>query len=331
MNVEGMNKVKDFVIKMAACCLLLAFVPVTGCGKFKDEMARKKAQRQEEEKYKFDNEDDFLNFYRKEITNSLRKNDKDALEELFCENVVENTDDLDEGCEYLFAMEDWSSIDTLRSNASSYKEYNHDEHFTYVNAWEDIGIGDTRYRIYFSGFASYYTIENSRSSFSKENTGLTNLLISELDEDGNPVEPPYDAVNGIYHPGRAACENIVSIVLDTYSSTNDDGSYIDTMTDEALESLMSADLLKSADKDELDAFIRFIRCGSQSKKNKIFFSLSKKGENIVLTTVVHFELEDHSLSILVKDGLIDGAAFSADADTAKPVSGEIKGFAGLVD
>lgn len=326
-----MKGIKDFALKAVACCLILAFIPVTGCNRIKDRMADRRAQREEEEKLKFDSDKDFLNYYRKEITNALRTGDKDALEDLFCENVIENVSDLDEGIEYVLTMEDWSAIGTLRSNSSSYNEYNPGEHFTYVNAWEDISAGDTTYRLYFSGFASYYAEEHSVSKFSKKNTGLTNLLISKLDEDNDPVEPPYDAISGIYYPGRHECEVIVNTVINTYSSTNDDGSYIDTMTDEALESIMTPALLKSADKDELEAFIRFIRYGSMSKKNDIIFFLGEKNGDIVLTNIVHFELEDRCLTLLVKDGRIDGAAFSGDADPVKPVSGVVKGFYGVVE
>ena len=328
---ENMNRLKDIVIRSVTCCLLLAFIPVTGCSAFKERMAEKKAQRQEEEKYKFDTDKDFLNFYRKEITNALRKQDDDALKDLFCENVIDNTGDLDEGIEYVLGMEDWSEIDILRSDSSSYKEYNPDNHFCFVNAWEEVGVGDTKYRIYFSGFAYYYAEEKSISKFSVENTGLTHLRISELDDNNDPIEPPYDAINGIYHPGRKACEEIVSIVLDTYSSTNDDGTYIDTMTGEAIGSIMTPGLPESADEDELEAFITFIRYGSMSKKNELFFFLDEKNGGVVLTTVVHFELEDRCLTILVKDGLIDGASFSENADPVKPRSGEIKGFFGVVD
>ena len=326
-----MKTLKELAVKAVACCLLFAFIPFTGCDSFKERMAANRARREEDEKYKFDTDKDFLNFYRKEITNALRTNDKAALKELFCEYVVENTDDLDEGISYVMELVDWNEIGVLRSNSSSYKEYNSDNYFTYVNAWEDISADDTTYRIYFSGFASYYAKENSRSKFSKENTGLTNLLICELGDDNKPIEPAYDAINGVYHPGRAACENIVNVVLDTYSATNDDGSYIDSMTDEALKGIMSPNLLKSADKDELESFIRFIRYGSQSKKNKIFFFLDEKNGSVVRTNVVHFELEDHCLTILFKDGLIDGVAFSEDADPVTPKSGEIDGFFEVVD
>ena len=331
LHTTDLNKMKDHVLRAVTCCLLAAFVLCTGCDRFKARMDRNRAQRQEEEKYKFDTDKDFLNFYRKEITNALRNKDKDGLIELFCETVAENTCDLDEGAEYLFGMEEWDEIGILRSDSSSYKEYNPGEHFTFVNAWEDISVDDTNYRIYFSGFASYYTKEKSRSSFSKENTGLTNLLICELDDDNNPVTAPYDAICGIYHPGREACERIFDTVLNTYSSTNDDGSYIETMTDEALESIMTPGLLKQADKDELEAFIRFIRYGSQSKKNQVFALLDGKNGNLVLTNIVHFELEDRCLTIRFKDGLIDGAAFSENADKVMPGSGEIRGFFGVVD
>ena len=326
-----MNKLKDLILKTVTCCILLTLIPLTGCDKFKARMERRRAQRQEEEKYKFDTEKDFLNFYRKEITNALRTNDKDALLDLFCPTVVENTSDIEEGAAYILGMEDWSNIGILRSNSSSYKEYNHDEHFYFVNAWEDIAVDDTEYRIYFSGFTYYYVLVKGTSKFSVENTGLTNLRVCELDKDNKPVDTPYDAINGIYHPGRQACEVIVDTVLNTYSSKNDDGTFIDTMTDEALESIMTPELLKSADGDELEAFIKFIRYGSQSKKNNIFFFLKEKNDSFVLTNIVHFELEDRCLTILVKDGLIDGAAFSENADPVAPVSGEIRGFFGVVD
>ena len=326
-----MNRLKEIAVKAVTCCLLLTLIPVTGCSAIKERMDNKKAQRELEEKYKFSTDKDFLNFYRKEITNALRTQDDDALRDLFCETVVENTDDFDEGIEYVFAMEDWSEIGTLRSNSSSYKEYKSEYHFLYVNAWQDVSAGDKEYRIYFSGYANYYAEVKGSSYFSVEDTGLTNLQIYELDDNNDPIETQYGAISGIYHPGRKACEEIVNTVLNTYSSTNDDGSYIDTMTDEALESIMTPSLLKSADEDELESFIQFIRYGSLSKKNKIYFFLEEKNGGYVLTNVVHFELEDRCLTILVKDGLIDGAAFSEDEDPVTPKSGEIEGFFGVID
>ena len=60
-----------------ACCLLLAFV-LTGCDSFKEAMERSRKEREEIEQYAFDNEKDFLNHYRKEITNALRTQDADT-------------------------------------------------------------------------------------------------------------------------------------------------------------------------------------------------------------------------------------------------------------
>ena len=326
-----MNGIKNLATKAVTCSLLAALVLCTGCDSFRERMAERRAQRAEDEKYLFDNDEDFLNFYRKEIKNALRNRDKSALIELFCENVIENTCDIDEGAEYLIEMEEWDDIGTLRSNSSGYKGYEPDEHYLYVNAWEDISVGDTTYRMYFSGYASRYIEEKSISKFSREDTGLTNLLICELDDDNDPVEPPYSAISGIYHPGRLECEIIFDTVVNTYSSTNDDGSYIDTMTDEALESIMTPELLKSADKDELEAFITFIRYGNQSKKYDYYVFLDEKSGSCVLTATIHFELEDRSLTLLIKDGLIDGAAFCEGTDPDLPGSGEIAGFYGVVD
>ena len=310
---------------------MLSIVPLSGCNSIRERIESNRAEREEEEKYKFDTDKDFLNFYRREITNSLRKNDKSALRSLFCETVIENTDDLDEGISYIFDLEDWDQVDMLRSNSSAYKEFNSGEHFTFVSAWVDIEEGDTQYRIYFSGFASYYVEVKSISQFSKENTGLTNLLICELDENNKPVEQACYTINGIYYPGRQDIENIVDTVFNTYSSTNDDGSYIDTMTDEALESIMSPELLKSADKDELEAFIRLIRYGYNSKEHNVFFFMNEKNGSYILSTVIHLGLDDRSIAIIVRDGLIDGAVISEETDPVTPKSGEIEGFSDLVD
>ena len=326
-----MNSIKNHVIKAVTCSLLVAFVLFTGCDSFMERMAERRAQREEDEKYLFENDEDFLNFYRKEIRSALMNRDKSALLDLFCETVVENTCDIDEGAEYLMELEEWDDIGVLRSDSSGYKGYSPDGHYLFVNAWEDISVGDTEYRMYFSGYASRYVEEKSISKFSEEDIGLTNLLICELDEDNNPIDPPYSAISGIYHPGRLELEIIFDTIVNTYSSTNDDGSYIDSMTDEALESIMTPELLKSADKDELEAFITFIRYSSQSKKNDYYVFLDEKNGSYVLTAAIRFELEDRSLTLLIKDGLIDGAAFCAGLDPDIPGSGEITGFYDVVD
>ena len=326
-----MNNIKNHVLKVVTCSLLAALILCTGCDSFMERMAERRAERQEEQERSFDTDKDFMNYYRKEIRNTLLNRDKSALLDLFCETVVENTCDIDEGAEYIMDMEEWDDIGVLRSNSSSYKEYASGGHYLFVNAWEDISVGDKTYRMYFSGYAKNYIEERGVSKFSKENTGLTHLLICELDEDNNPIETPYAGICGIYHPGRLEYEILINTVLNTYSSTNDDGSYIDTMTDEALEAIMTPELLKSADKDELEAFITFIRYGSQSKKGDVYVFLGKQSGNYVLTATVHFELEDRALTLLIKDGLIDGAAFCDGTDPDMPGSGEVTGFYGVVD
>ena len=322
---------RERVLRIVTCILLVSLVFCTGCERFRESMERQRAEREEEEKYSFETEKDFLNFYRKEITNALRNRDKDALTGLFCENVTENTCDMDEGAEYLLGLEEWDDIGTLRSNCSSYKEYSNGGHSIFVMCWEDISVGDVKYRIYFSGYSKYYVEVRSTSKFSKENTGLTNLSILELDENNDPVEDLHINICGIYHPGRKACEDLFYTTLCIYSSTNDDGSYIDVMTDEALESIMTPELLKSADKDELEAFIKFIRYCSSSKRNDAFVFIGEKNGSFVLTTTITFELADRCFTLIVKDGLIDGASLSEDKDPVNISSGEIKGFYGLVD
>jgi ABC-type uncharacterized transport system substrate-binding protein len=98
------------------------------------------------------------------------------------------------------------------------------------------------------------------------------------------------------------------------------------MTDAALASIMTENLKKNADQDELKAFIKFIRTGSISKKHEYFTFIRKQGSSVTLTATVRFELKDRCLTLLIKDGQIDGASFSADENEEKPRSGRIKGF-----
>ena len=328
-----MNTFKKTLLKAVCAILMISFIPVTGCSKFEDfkeNLESRSAQRKEDNKRRFGEMHEFQDYYDKEIKKALKNNDKAALMDLFCETVIENTYDLDEGLKYVFEMEDWSEFTYSKGQCSNSKEYG-SEIWSFVNCWSDLTKGDKKYRVFFDGYAIYEKKDGSRMKTSKEDLGLTNFCISKLGKDGKVEEPVHDVISGIRHPGRDKLELIVNTVLDTYESKDKDGSYIDTMTDEALGSIMTDNLKKSADKDELEAFIKFIRLGSMSKKNEYYFFLNEKGGAVTLTNVVHFKLNDHCLTLLLKNDQIDGATFSDDGNPGKPQSGRIKGFAELVD
>ena len=328
-----MNFFKMTLLKTICILLMISFIPVTGCSRleeFKEDLASRSAQQKEDDKRSFSGMHEFEDYYSKEIKNALNDKKKSALKDLFCETVLENTYDMDEGLKYVFELEDWSDFSFSKGNCSSRKEYGTDI-WEFVFCHMDLSKDNVRYRLFYSGYSRFTGKVDGKNRTINENLGLANFYIAKLDSKGNTESEVYNAINGIHHPGRDKIEAMAYTVLNTYESTNKDGSYIDTMTDEAIGSLMTDNLKKSADKDEFKAFIRFIRYGSMSKKGKYFFFLDRNGKDITLTNVIHFKLNDHCLTILIKDGQIDGVTFSDDENSDKPVSGKIKGFADKVD
>ena len=328
-----MRHLKNTLLKLVAALLIFSLIPVTGCSKFEDfkeDLESRSAQRKEDGKRSFSTMHEFDDYYSKEIKNALKDNKKSALKDLFCDTVLENTYDMNEGLKYVFGLEDWSDFSFSKGNCSSRKEYG-------SNIWEfvfchmDISKDNVRYRLFYSGYSRFVGKASGKNKTIKENLGLANLYIAKLDFKGSTENEVHNVINGIHHPGREKLEAMAYTVLDTYKSKNKDGSYIDSMTDEAIDSLMTGNLRKSADKDELEAFIRFIRYGSMSKKGEYFFFLNKNGKDITLTNVVHFKLNDHCLTMLIKNNQIDGVTFSEDENSDKPQSGKIKGFAERVD
>ena len=324
---------KKTLLKVLCFILIVSFIPATGCSKFEDFKERlesRSAQRKEDDKRSFSTMHEFEDYYAKEIKKALKDKKKSALKELFCDAVLENTYDMDEGLKYVFGLEDWSDFSFSNGNCSSRKEYGGDI-WEFVFCRMDLSKDNVRYRIFYSGYSRFTGKVDGKNRTINEYLGLANLYIAKLDFKGNTESEVYNAINGIHHPGREKFETIAYTVLDTYESKKKDGSYIDTMTDEAIGSLMTDNLKKNADKDELEAFIRFIRYGSMSKKGKYFFFLNKNGKDVTLTNVVHFKLNDHCLTMLIKNDQIDGATFSDDENSDKPQSGRISGFAECVD
>jgi hypothetical protein len=328
------NRIKKVLEKLVICLLIFTLIPVSGCSfidDFKENLESRSAQRKEDNKRSFSTMNEFEKYYSKEIKAALKDKKKSALKDLFCDTVLENTYDMNEGLKYVFSLADWSDFSFAKGNSSSYKRYGDGGNWEYVFCHMDASKGNEKYRILYSGYSTYRGKDSGKTRTINENLGLAFFYIAKLDFKSSPEREVYNAINGIYHPGREKLEVMVNTVLNTYESKNKDGSYIDTMTDEAIGSLMTDNLKKSADKDELEAFIRFIRYGSMSKKGEYFFFLNKNGKDITLTNVVHFKLNDHCLTMLIKKDQIDGVTFSKDENSDKPQSGKIKGFAERVD
>ena len=323
------------ILKKLVCALLvLTFIPVTGCSKlgdFKENLesrtAQRREQRKEDNKRSFSTMHDFEDYYTKGIRDALRYNDKKALKDLFCETVIENTYDIDEGLKYVFKREDWSDFTLSKANCSSRKEYGGEGHWEYVSCTAFLAKGNEKYKVFYSGYSIYEWKVDGKKRTVSENLGLTSFCIVKCDFKEGPIETIYTSIGGITHPGREKCDEILNLVLNYWDAKNRDGSYIDEMTDEALASVMTDNLKSSADKDELDAFINFIRTGSMSKKHEYFIFLRKQGGSVTITSQVRFELKDRCLTLLIKDGRIDGAVFSGDENEGKPESGRIQGFA----
>lgn len=311
------------------CIIIFSLFQVTGCSfinDFKDNLESRSEQRKEDSKRSFSEMHGFQDYYFKGIKNALKDNNKKALKELFCNTVLENTYDLDEGLKYVFGREDWSGFTMSNGKCSSYKEYGSEGHWEYVNCTAVLSKDKEQYRIFYSGYSTYEWKVDGKKRTVSENLGLSSFSILKLDFKGSPAEPAYASICGISHPGREKISKILNLALNYYDSKESDGSYKDEMSDEGLASIMTENLKKNADKDELKAFIKFIRTGSISKKHEYFTFIRKQGNSVTLTATVRFELKDRCLTLLIKDGQIDGASFSADENEEKPRSGRIKGF-----
>jgi hypothetical protein len=333
-----MKNLKKTLIKAVCTLLIFSFIPVTGCsiiGDFKENlesrMERKREERKEDDKARsFSTAHDFEDYYEKEIKHALQNNDKKALKGLFCEAVLDNTYDMNEGLEYLFGLEDWSEFSFSGGNCSSRKEYHKDGRWEFVNCRLDLAKGNEKYRLFYSGYATCRDKVDGKTRQISANLGLANLCIGKLNSKGALENPVYNYISGIGHPGREKTEKIIGTVFNIYEPVKKDGAFDETVTDEALAVVMTDGLKNGADKSELDAFIRFIRIGSLSKKTGYFFYLRKEGGGVTVTGTFRFTLKDLCITILIKDGKIDGAAVQEGNEEPKAQSGKIKGFSNIV-
>ena len=294
-------------------------------------MERKREERKEDDKARsFSTAHDFEDYYEKEIKHALQNNDKKALKGLFCEAVLDNTYDMNEGLEYLFGLEDWSEFSFSGGNCSSRKEYHKDGRWEFVNCRVDLAKGNEKYRLFYSGYATCRDKVDGKTRQISANLGLANLCIGKLNSKGALENPVYNYISGIGHPGREKTEKIIGTVFNIYEPVKKDGAFDETVTDEALAVVMTDGLKNGADKSELDAFIRFIRIGSLSKKTGYFFYLRKEGGGVTVTGTFRFTLKDLCITILIKDGKIDGAAVQEGNEEPKAQSGKIKGFSNIV-
>lgn len=324
-----MNTIKKALAGIICILLIFSLFQMTGCSfieSFKDNLESRREERKENSKRSFSEMHGFQDYYFKEISKAMKGNDKKALKDLFCKTVLENTYDIDEGLEYVFGREDWSGFSMSNGNCSSRKEYGGEGHWEYVNCTAVLSKDKEQYRIFYSGYSTYEWKVDGKKRTVSENLGLAAFCIIKLDSKGSPAESAYTLISGINHPGRVKFSDRLNLVLNYYDSKEADGSYKEEMTDEALASIMTDNLQKNADQDELKAFIKFIRTGSISKKHEYFTFLRKQGSSVTLTATVRFELTDRCLTLLIKDGQIDGASFSADKNEEKPRSGRIEGF-----
>ena len=331
---------KKIFLKVLCFVLIFSFIPVTGCSKFDDfredlesRMDRKRderKERKEDDGRSFSTSHDFEDYYSKEIKKALQDKKKSALKDLFCETVLENTYDMDEGLDYVLGLEDWSGFSFSNGNNSSRKEYGGDGHWEFVFCHTDLTKGNVKYRVFYSGYAAFYEKEGGKTRQISANLGLANLCIGKLNSKGALENPVYNYISGIGHPGRDKAEKIIDTVFNIYEPVKKDGSFDETATDEALAAVMTDGLRNGADKSELDAFIKFIRIGSLSKKCGYFFFLRKEGGAVTVTGTFRFTLKDLCITILIKDGKIDGAAVQEGDEEPKAQSGKIKGFTELV-
>ena len=307
-------------IKIIALIMILTLIPITGCSKIREELESRASERKEAEERVFDSEKEFCKYYEKAIGKVLHDGDKQTLKGLFCEKVIDNTVDLDEGIDYIFEMAEWSEGrgSFAHVSESSYTYYESGGRNRYVNGCGDTEINGKRYRILYQGYSNYYV-----NGYVADKIGLTHIAIFEL-ENGKLPDPSYHSICGIYYPGRENIEKAVYAMLYTWDSQNKDGTYIDGMTDEALNALLSLELLKNADSKEIEGLFDFMRLEPRAKDGEQWPLLGKDG---LFTCTVSYDLGDHGLAILFdKNGLIAGVVFSDNEEIITPKSGEIKGF-----
>ena len=330
--------IKKAFLKVLCLVRIISIVPLSGCSRFErfkenleSRMERKREERKEDDKARsFSTAHDFEDYYEKEIKHALQNNDKKALKGLFCEAVLDNTYDMNEGLEYLFGLEGWSEFSFSGGNCSSRKEYHKDGRWEFVNCRVDLAKGNEKYRLFYSGYATCRDKVDGKTRQISANLGLANLCIGKLNSKGALENPLYNYISGIGHPGREKTEKIIGTVFNIYEPVKKDGAFDETVTDEALAVVMTDGLKNGADKSELDAFIRFIRIGSLSKKTGYFFYLRKEGGGVTVTGTFRFTLKDLCITILIKDGKIDGAAVQEGNEEPKAQSGKIRGFSNIV-
>ena len=333
-----MKTFKRSLIRAVCALLIFSLIPVAGCSKLEDfkenlesRVERRREERREDDKARsFSTANEFKEYYGEEIEKALKNSRKTALKGLFCEAVLENTYDMNEGLEYLFDLEDWSGFEFSGGNCSSRKEYHKDGRWEFVNCRVDLAKGNDKYRLFYSGYASFRDKVDGKTKQIGANLGLANLCIGKLNSKGALENPVYNYISGIGHPGRDKTEEIINKVFNIFEPVKKDGSFDEAVTDKALETIMTDGLKNGADKNELDAFIKFIRIGSLSKKTGYFFYLRKEGSSFTVTGTFRFTLKDFCMTILIKDGKIDGASVSEGKESPKPQSGRIKGFSDMM-
>ena len=304
------RRLKTTLSVVLTFCIFMPLFSVTGCSKFNEIREKVQSEQAEEKELKIDDSDDFLKSYEKKIRKALADKDKSALKALFCQTVIDTTADMDEGLEYVINLADWSTYTGGADHCHSIKEYGGGFTWEYFIANAACEADGVRYRIFFEGFGWYY----DENSFVAEHVGLVKLYIAVLDDNGDVTGLPCTELNGIYHPGREPLENIINVVLNESSTSVD------------VDSVMSPDLLNSADKDELDALYELAGLDPKRKKNDIYFFVGEQDGGYVVSSVVHTNLDDHCLSLLIKDGVLSGAVLSDDENMKKPHAGELKGF-----
>lgn len=308
-------------IKIIALLMILPLLPITGCSRFLGKPESQAGDRNEAEERVFDSEKDFCKYYEKAIGKALRDGDKQTLKGLFCEKVIDNTADLDDGIDYVFEMAEWSDGNGSLAHVSesSYTYYESGGRNVYVNGCADTNVDGKRYRVLYQGYSKYYINGNVADKI-----GLTHMAVFEL-ENGKLPDPSYHGICGMYYPGRDNIEKAVYSTLYTWNSQNKDGTYIDEMTDEALNALLSPDVSEKADSKEIEGLFEFMRLEPRSKDGEQWPLL---GENGSFTCTVRYDLGNHGLALLFdENGLIAGAVLSDNEEIVMPQKGEIRGFA----
>ncbi len=129
----------------------------------------------------------------KRILSALEKEDREALKDLFTQQTVKNTEDLEEGLDYLQKLYKGPHSEVSRISYSSRSKFVKGKHSREIDAFFRIKTEEETYILYMNYWQT--------NTINPEMEGIYALgMVKEKDEE---FSVGYDDTNmGIYYPGR---------------------------------------------------------------------------------------------------------------------------------